>query len=51
MNNFFRNDTTYLLKGKFELKKQTSIEDQFEDLDCFVKFVVIEQLSARFFLL
>ena len=25
MNNFFRNDTTYLLKGKFELKKQACV--------------------------
>ena len=33
------------------LRKQTSIEDKFEYLNCFVKFVVIEQLSAEFFLL
>ena len=33
------------------IKKQTSIEDKFEDLNCFVKFVVIEQLSAEFLLL
>jgi len=32
------------------LEKKTSIEDKFEDLNCFVKFVVIEQLSAELFL-